>query len=93
MSLTDHYRHPNCTRCKLCFLARPKPISVALKGKRLPAMVEATLANTRAGTVEACQRTKLTIIGNREFLAIKKVTKVKKGNAAQTLNERPRPPS
>lgn len=58
----------------------PKPIPVALKtvttGK-----VEATLANTRAGTVEACQRTKLsTIIGGRiEYLGVKEGDKVKKG--------------
>lgn len=60
--------------------SRPKPIPVALKtvttGK-----VEATLANTRAGTVEACQRTKLsTIIGGRiEYLGVKEGDKVKKG--------------
>jgi HlyD family secretion protein len=62
------------------WLSRSKPIPVALKevgeGK-----VEATLANTRAGTVEACQRTKLsTIIGGRiEFLGVKEGDKVKKG--------------
>jgi HlyD family secretion protein len=59
---------------------RPKPVPVVLKevgeGK-----VEATLANTRAGTVEACQRTKLsTIIGGRiEYLGVKEGDKVKKG--------------
>lgn len=43
--------------------------------------VEATLANTRAGTVEACQRTKLsTIVGGRiEFLGVKEGDKVKRG--------------
>ncbi|NJD25817.1 MAG: efflux RND transporter periplasmic adaptor subunit [Betaproteobacteria bacterium] len=62
------------------WLTRPKPIPVMLKevgsGK-----VEATLANTRAGTVEACQRTKLsTIIGGRiEVLAVKEGDRVKKG--------------
>ena len=62
------------------FLARPKPISVALK-EVTTGTVEATLANTRAGTVEACQRTKLsTIIGGRiEFLGVKEGDKVKKG--------------
>ena len=59
---------------------RPKPVPVVLKevgeGK-----VEATLANTRAGTVEACQRTKLsTIIGGRiEYLGVKEGDKVRKG--------------
>jgi len=44
-------------------------------------MVEATLANTRAGTVEACLRTKLsTIIGGRiEYLGVKEGDRVKKG--------------
>jgi HlyD family secretion protein len=43
--------------------------------------VEATLANTRAGTVEACQRTKLsTIMGGRiEVLNVKEGDRVKKG--------------
>ena len=62
------------------WFSRPKPIPVALKevgaGK-----VEASLANTRAGTVEACQRTKLsTIVGGRiEYLGVKEGDKVKKG--------------
>lgn len=62
------------------WFSRSKPIPVALKevgaGK-----VEATLANTRAGTVEACLRTKLsTIIGGRiEYLGVKEGDKVKKG--------------
>jgi HlyD family secretion protein len=62
------------------WLTRSKPIPVTLvevaSGK-----VEATLANTRAGTIEACLRTKLsTIIGGRiEFLGVKEGDKVKKG--------------
>ena len=49
----------------LFFATRPKPIPVVLK-EVAEGKVEATLANTRAGTVEACQRTKLsTIIGGR----------------------------
>ena len=45
--------------------SRPKPIPVALK-EVTEGKVEATLANTRAGTIEACQRTKLsTLIGGR----------------------------
>ncbi|MCE1238746.1 MAG: efflux RND transporter periplasmic adaptor subunit [Azonexaceae bacterium] len=61
-------------------LSRPKPIAVVVhevgSGK-----VEATLANTRAGTVEACQRTKLsTIVGGRiEYLGVKEGDRVKKG--------------
>jgi biotin carboxyl carrier protein len=63
------------------WLGRPKPIPVVLteigRGR-----VEATIANTRAGTVEACQRTKLsTIIGGRiEVLTVKEGDKVKKGD-------------
>ena len=62
------------------WLNRPKPILVTLK-EVAEGKVEATLANTRAGTVEACQRTKLsTIIGGRiEFLGVKEGDKVKKG--------------
>lgn len=62
------------------WLTRPKPVPVRLHtvaaGK-----VEATLANTRAGTVEACQRTKLsTILGGRiEILNVKEGDRVKKG--------------
>ena len=62
------------------WLTRPKPIAVRLHtvatGK-----VEATLANTRAGTVEACQRTKLsTIMGGRiELLNVKEGDRVRKG--------------
>ena len=62
------------------WIGRPKPISVAIReidrGK-----VESSIANTRAGTVEACQRTKLsTIMGGRiELLAVKEGDRVKKG--------------
>jgi len=62
------------------WFSRPKPIPVRLHEVTL-GRVEATLANTRAGTVEACQRTKLsTIMGGRiETLAVKEGDKVKKG--------------
>jgi len=62
------------------WFSRPKPIPVVLK-EVTAGKVEATLANTRAGTVEACQRTKLsTIVGGRiEFLGVKEGDKVKKG--------------
>lgn len=59
---------------------RPKPIAVVFKEVGL-GRVESTIANTRAGTVEACQRTKLsTTLGGRiEVLAVKEGDKVKKG--------------
>ena len=62
------------------WLTRPKPIPVVLK-EVAAGKVEATLANTRAGTVEACQRTKLsTIIGGRiEYLGVKEGDRVRKG--------------
>ena len=62
------------------WFSRPKPIPVVLK-EVAEGKVEATLANTRAGTVEACQRTKLsTIIGGRiEYLGVKEGDRVKKG--------------
>jgi HlyD family secretion protein len=65
---------------------RPKPIAVAVaeidQGK-----VESSIANTRAGTVEACQRTKLsTIVGGRiEVLAVKEGDQVKKGQLLMKL--------
>ena len=64
----------------LFWFTRPQPIPVALK-EVAAGKVEATLANTRAGTVEACQRTKLsTIIGGRiEYLGVKEGDRVKKG--------------
>lgn len=64
----------------LFWFSRPKPITVVLQ-EVAAGKVEATLANTRAGTVEACQRTKLsTIIGGRiEYLGVKEGDKVKKG--------------
>jgi len=62
------------------WLSRSKPIPVVLK-EVATGKVEATLANTRAGTVEACLRTKLsTIVGGRiEYLGVKEGDKVKKG--------------
>ncbi len=68
------------------WIGRPKPIAVALReidrGK-----VESSIANTRAGTVEACQRTKLsTIMGGRiELLAVKEGDRVKKGQLLMKL--------
>lgn len=62
------------------WFTRPQPMPVVLKEVAV-GKVEATLANTRAGTVEACQRTKLsTIVGGRiEYLGVKEGDKVKKG--------------
>ena len=64
----------------IAWVTRTKPIPVVLR-EVAEGKVEATLANTRAGTVEACQRTKLsTIVGGRiEFLGVKEGDKVKKG--------------
>ncbi|MCX7155573.1 MAG: efflux RND transporter periplasmic adaptor subunit [Rhodocyclales bacterium] len=59
---------------------RAKPVNVVLKTVDR-GNVESTVVNTRAGTVEACLRTKLsTIMGGRiEFLGVKEGDKVKKG--------------
>ncbi|MEI7429008.1 MAG: efflux RND transporter periplasmic adaptor subunit [Betaproteobacteria bacterium] len=68
------------------WLGRPKPIVITVKeidqGK-----VELTIANTRAGTIEACQRAKLsTILGGRiEALPIKEGDRVKKGQLLMKL--------
>jgi HlyD family secretion protein len=61
-------------------LSRPKPIMVNIKEVDR-GRVEASIANTRAGSVEACQRTKLsTILGGRiEYLGVKEGDHVKKG--------------
>lgn len=68
------------------WMKRPKPIAVVVveiaQGK-----VESSVANTRAGTVEACQRTKLsTTMGGRiEVLAVKEGDRVKKGQLLMKL--------
>ena len=65
---------------------RPKPIAVVVveidQGK-----VESSIANTRAGTVEACLRTKLsaTMGGRIEVLAVKEGDQVKKGQLLMKL--------
>jgi HlyD family secretion protein len=62
------------------WFTRAKPVTVVLKTVDR-GNVESTVVNTRAGTVEACQRTKLsTIMGGRiEYLGVKEGDKVKKG--------------
>lgn len=62
------------------WLTRPKPIPVVLR-EVAAGKVESTIANTRAGTVDACQRTKLsTILGGRiEYLGVKEGDRVTKG--------------
>ncbi|MGB4811736.1 MAG: efflux RND transporter periplasmic adaptor subunit [Methylophilaceae bacterium] len=68
------------------WFTRPKPIAVALvevgRGK-----VEASVANTRAGSVEACLRTRLSPIsgGRIAFLGVKKGDHVKKGQVLLRL--------
>ena len=65
---------------------RPKPVAVVLREIET-GLVESTLANTRAGTIEACQRTKLsTITGGRiEVLAVKEGDRVRKGQLLMKL--------
>ena len=68
------------------WMGRPKPIAVVVtpidRGR-----VESSIANTRAGTIEACQRTRLsTIVGGRiEVLAVKEGDRVKKGQLLMKL--------
>jgi HlyD family secretion protein len=68
------------------WLGRPKPVPV-LTDTVGRGTVEASVANTRAGTVEACQRTKLsTIAGGRiELLTVKEGDKVRKGQLLMRL--------
>jgi HlyD family secretion protein len=64
----------------LMWAKRPKPIAVMLK-EIDRGRVESSIANTRAGTVEACMRTKLSAAmgGRIEVLAVKEGDRVKKG--------------
>ncbi len=68
------------------WLTRPKPIAVVVHevGRGL---VEATLSNTRAGEIEACQRTKMaTIVGGRiEWLGVKEGDRVEAGQVLMRL--------
>ncbi len=68
------------------WFGRPQPIAVVVAevGR---GTVESSVANTRAGTIESCQRTRLsTIIGGRiEVLAVKEGDRVKKGQLLMQL--------
>ena len=68
------------------WLKRPKPIAVQLSAID-QGRVESSIANTRAGTVEACLRTKLsaTIGGRIEVLAVREGDRVKKGQLLMKL--------
>ncbi|MDY0014521.1 MAG: efflux RND transporter periplasmic adaptor subunit [Rhodocyclaceae bacterium] len=68
------------------WLSRPQPIPVIL-AQADRGSVEATLANTRAGEVEACQRAKLSTIqgGRIEFLGVKEGDRVKAGQVLLRL--------
>ena len=68
------------------WLSRPKPIQVVLQEVEI-GKVEASIANTRAGAVESCQRAKLsTLLGGRiTQLPIKEGDKVKKGQLLMQL--------
>ncbi len=70
----------------VAWLTRPKPISVAVRAVER-GVVESSVVNTRAGTVEACQRTKLsTIMGGRiEYLGVKEGDHVKRGQLLMKL--------
>ncbi len=68
------------------WLGRPKPVAV-LSESVGRGTVESSVANTRAGSVEACQRTRLsTIAGGRiEVLAVKEGDRVRKGQLLMRL--------
>ncbi|TSA41311.1 MAG: hypothetical protein D4R58_01660, partial [Betaproteobacteria bacterium] len=64
----------------LWWFKQPKPVAAVFKEVD-QGRVASTISNTRAGTVEACLRTKLsTILGGRiEVLAVKEGDRVAKG--------------
>lgn len=68
------------------WFTRPKPVAVVVHEVARGA-VEATLANTRAGEIEACQRTKMaTIVGGRiEYLGVKEGDRVQAGQVLMRL--------
>ncbi len=68
------------------WFGRSKPVAVVV-AEVTRGRVESTVANTRAGSIEACQRTRLsTISGGRiELLAVKEGDRVKKGQLLMKL--------
>lgn len=68
------------------WFGRPTPIAVVVT-EVARGRVEATIVNTRAGTVEACRRTKLSpILGGRiEVLKVKEGDQVKQGQLLMQL--------
>jgi HlyD family secretion protein len=68
------------------WVTRPEPVAVVVKEIER-GLVESTISNTRAGTVEACQRTRLsTITGGRiEVLAVKEGDRVRQGQFLMKL--------
>jgi HlyD family secretion protein len=68
------------------WFGRGQPVAVAI-AEVARGRVESTVANTRAGSVEACQRTRLsTITGGRiEVLAVKEGDRVQKGQLLMKL--------
>lgn len=68
------------------WFGRPTPIAVVVT-EVARGRVEATIVNTRAGTVEACRRTKLSpILGGRiEVLKVKEGDRVKQGQLLMQL--------
>ncbi|MGV3581964.1 MAG: efflux RND transporter periplasmic adaptor subunit [Methylophilus sp.] len=75
-----------CVGSAFWWFTRPKPISVSLVEVR-QGKVEASVANTRAGSVEACLRTRLSPIsgGRIAYLGVKKGDHVKKGQVLLRL--------
>jgi HlyD family secretion protein len=75
-----------CVGTAFWWFTRPKPISVTLVEVR-QGKVEASVANTRAGSVEACLRTRLSPIsgGRIAYLGVKKGDHVKKGQVLLRL--------
>lgn len=68
------------------WLSRPKPIAVVLEAVGR-GRVEASLSNTRAGEVEACQRAKLSTIqgGRIDYLGVKEGDRVEAGQVLLRL--------
>jgi HlyD family secretion protein len=72
--------------CAIWYYSRPEPVEVIVKPVTI-GMVERTVANTRAGTIKACRRAKLSpsIGGQIARLPIEKGESVKKGELLLAL--------